>query len=55
MDLIKEYKITSTRSLSKNRPEVVDYVIVSPEISVNNFAVLGEEVSDHLPLLLEFE
>ena len=53
-DLIKEYKINSTRSLSKNRPEVVDYVIVSPEVNVDNFSELQEEVSDHLPLLLEF-
>ena len=44
-----------TRSLLKNRPEIVDYVIVSPEVEVENFKVLNEEVSDHLPLYLEFE
>lgn len=54
-NLIQEYKITSTRSLSKNRPEIVDYVIVSPEIKIINFEVLKDEISDHLPLLLEFE
>jgi len=53
-DLIKEYKVESTRSLLKNRPEVVDYIIVSLEIEVKNFKVLQEEVSDHLPLFLEF-
>jgi endonuclease/exonuclease/phosphatase family metal-dependent hydrolase len=54
-DLIKEYGITSTRSLLKNRPEVVDYMIVSPEVIVAYFEVLKDEVSDHAPLLLEFE
>jgi endonuclease/exonuclease/phosphatase family metal-dependent hydrolase len=53
-DLIEEYKITSTRSLIKNRSEIVDYVIVSPEIGVKDFQVLKDEVSDHLPLFLEF-
>jgi endonuclease/exonuclease/phosphatase family metal-dependent hydrolase len=54
-DLVLEYGITSTRSLEKKRPEVVDYVIVSQEVEVKNFTALQEEVSDHLPLLLEFE
>jgi endonuclease/exonuclease/phosphatase family metal-dependent hydrolase len=53
-DLIQEYGITSTRSLLKNRPEVVDYVIVSPEVEVLKFETLKDEVSDHLPLVLEF-
>jgi endonuclease/exonuclease/phosphatase family metal-dependent hydrolase len=53
-DLVQEYGITSTRSFIKNRPEVVDYVIVSPEIEVKNFKVLPDEVSDHLPLFFEF-
>lgn len=54
-DLIKEYGITSTRSLLKNRHEVVDYVIASPEVEVLKFEVLKDEVSDHLPLMLEFK
>lgn len=53
-NLIQEYNINSTRSLSKGRPEAVDYVIVSPEVKVKDFEVLGDEVSDHLPLFLEF-
>lgn len=53
-DLVEEYKITSTRSLLKNRPEIVDYVIVSPEVEVKDFKALPDEVSDHLPLFLEF-
>lgn len=53
-DLIQEYGVTSTRSSFKNRPEVVDYVIVSLEVEVKDFKVLKDEVSDHLPILLEF-
>lgn len=49
-NLIQEYNIHSTRSSSKKRPEVVDYIIVSPDIEVKNFEVLPDEVSDHLPL-----
>lgn len=53
-DLVEEFGITSTRSLAKNRPEIVDYVIASPEVEVEAFKALPDEVSDHLPLLLEF-
>lgn len=53
-DLIQEYGVTSTRSSQKNRTEIVDYVIVSPEVEVKDFEVLKDEVSDHLPLFLEF-
>lgn len=54
-NLIKEYKITSTRSDLYDKPEkFADYVIVSPEVEVENFTALKVEVSDHLPLLLEF-
>lgn len=53
-NLIQEFKTISTRSVSKNRSEIVDYVIVSPEVEVKNFEVLKDEVSDHLPLFLEF-
>ena len=52
--LVQEYGITSTRSLSKKRPEVVDFVVVSQETEVIDFEALPDEVSDHLPLLLEF-
>jgi len=53
-NLIQEYNIDSTRSLSKKRPEVVDYVIVSPEVDVEDFKVLSDEVSDHLAMSLVF-
>jgi hypothetical protein len=55
-NLIKEYKITSTRSSSYAKPsKLADYIIVSPEVKVIDFKVLKDEVSNHLPLLLEFK
>lgn len=54
-NLIKEYGITSTRSSLYTKPvKYADYIFTSPEIEVKDFKVLQDEVSDHLPLLLEF-
>jgi endonuclease/exonuclease/phosphatase family metal-dependent hydrolase len=53
-NLIQEYNINSTRSLSKKRPEVVDYIIVSPDVDIVNFEVMPDEVSDHLAMSLVF-
>lgn len=58
-NLVKDYKITSTRSslysrfLDKN-DKFADYVLVSKDVSVKDFKVLSNEVSDHLPLFLDF-
>lgn len=55
-NLIKEHKILSTRtSLYKKEERHADYVFVSPDIKVNSFKVLPDEVSDHSPLFLDFE
>jgi hypothetical protein len=56
-NLIKEYKITSTRShyYPKEYPKFADYCFVSPGVNVKDFKVLQDVVSDHLPLYLEFE
>lgn len=64
-NLIKEFDIKSTRNkLSwqqfKKQPEFVkqyfaDYVFVSSGVKVNNFTVPYNEVSDHLPLILDFD
>lgn len=55
VNLIKEYQITSTRSTHYTKePKFADYIFVSPGTAVNNFKVLSDEVSDHLPLMLEF-
>lgn len=55
-NLIKENKVLSTRSslYSKGDSKFADYVFVSPGIIVNDFRVLEDVVSDHLPLQLDF-
>lgn len=64
-NLIKDFKIGSTRNeltwlSKKNDPGFVkqyfsDYLFTSPEIKVMNFSVPNIQVSDHLPLILDFE
>lgn len=55
-NMIREYGVTSTRTSLYTKPEkFADYIFVSEGIYVRNFAVLGDEVSDHAPLLLEWE
>lgn len=54
-NLITEYGVTSTRSHHYAKPvKFADYAIVSNELNVERFEVLQDPVSDHLPLLLEF-
>ncbi len=50
------HNIQSTRTSLYPKPEkYADYIFTSPEISVQKFAVLNDEVSDHSPLFLEFK
>jgi endonuclease/exonuclease/phosphatase family metal-dependent hydrolase len=54
-NLIKDYKVSATRtSLYEKEERFADYVLVTPNIIINNFEVLKDEVSDHSPLLLDF-
>lgn len=54
-NLIKAHNITSTRTSYYPKPErFADYILISPEIKMQKFAVLNEEVSDHAPLFLDF-
>ncbi len=54
-NLIAEFGITSTRSSLYSKPlRFADYMFVSDGIEVRDFKVLADEVSDHLPLYLEF-
>ncbi len=57
--LVDQFKIKTTRppsnELSGNGRNVVDYVFVNSNLKVNNFKVLDKDVSDHLPLALDFE
>lgn len=54
-DLIKDYGITSTRNHHTQLADRhSDYIFTSPEITLNDFQVLADEVSDHLALMLDF-
>ncbi len=57
--LINEYGIKSTRpdfndELDKGN-NVVDYIFVNDKIKVNNFEVINTNISDHFPLILDFD
>lgn len=54
-NLIKMHKISSTRTDFYNKDEKhADYVFTSPEIKIDNFKVMEDAVSDHTPILLDF-
>lgn len=54
-NLIRQFNITSTRTSYYLKPErYADYILVSNDIGINNFSVLPSEVSDHAPLLVDF-
>jgi len=54
-DLISKYKIKSTRtSLYEKTERFADYMFTSKNVSIKDFRVLPEEVSDHSALLLKF-
>lgn len=57
-NLIKEFDIKTTRSI-KHYPKIdrmpfADYTLVSPEIEIMRFSVPQTDISDHLPMILEF-
>lgn len=55
---IKESGYTTTRSKYYRKLKdfpFADYIFTSPEIIVSEFNVLSDEISDHLPLLLNFK
>lgn len=55
-NLIKERGITSTRSSFFPYPDkFCDYILVDKDVTVNDFRVLSDEVSDHLALVLDFD
>lgn len=55
-NLISSNNIKSTRTRFYTKQEqFADYVLISPEIKVNQFAVMNDEVSDHAPLFLDFD
>lgn len=55
INLIKKYNIQTTRN--KHFPgteKFADYTFVSPDVKVIDFQVPNIEISDHLPIILEF-
>jgi len=59
VSLIDQYDIKTTQPSAKDGVDfgnnVVDYVFVSKDVKVKDFKVLEEDISDHLPMILEFE
>lgn len=55
-NLVRDRAVATTRSalFEFSCNEISDYVFVSPEVTVHSFELLAVEVSDHLPLVLEF-
>ncbi len=53
---IANYNITSTRTSYYTKEErYADYMLLSKDLQINEFKVLADEVSDHSPLLLDFQ
>ena len=54
-NLVTEFGVTDTRTSFYDKDErFADYILASSGITVNDFRVLPDEVSDHAPLLLDF-
>lgn len=57
-NLIDRYRIKTTRpksnELSNLDRNIVDYIFVSKDITVHNLQVIDTNVSDHLPLAMDF-
>lgn len=58
-NVISEYSIISTRPHFNDGKDVgdlvVDYIFVNEPIKVNDCQVVESDISDHLPLILDFE
>lgn len=55
VNLIRKYKIQTTRNeLFPGEDRYADYIFVSAGVKIKSFQVPNVEVSDHLPLILEF-
>jgi hypothetical protein len=55
INLVKKFNVTSVRSdFYTKLGKFASYILTSPNIQVAHFEVLQDQVSDHLPLLLDF-
>ncbi len=53
-NLIKENGVTSTRTSYYTKPlKFADYILVSPRMTIKQFEVMKEEVSDHAAVMVE--
>ena len=59
INLIKVYDIKSTRPSFDDGLDtgdvVCDYIFVNDKVKVNDFKVINTNISDHLPLVLDFD
>lgn len=65
LNLIEKYKIKSTRNelsweqfkktANFRKQYYADYLFISKDVKIKNFEVPNIEISDHLPLVLDFE
>lgn len=53
-DLPTLFGVTNTRTILKNRQEVIDYIFVNDLVKVKTFKALDDPVSDHKALVLDF-
>lgn len=57
--LVDEYNVSTTRpktnELSHLERNVVDYILASKGVKVRSFEIVRSDISDHLPLVLDFE
>lgn len=58
ISLVDQHNIQTTRPKSNElnhlKRNVVDFILINKEVKVNSFEVLDSDVSDHLPLILDF-
>lgn len=59
ISLVDEHRISTTRpkhnELSHLERNIVDYILVSKNVKIASFEVKNTDISDHLPLILDFE
>ena len=58
-DIIARFNIKSTRPEFDNGLDkgnmVCDYIFVNNKVKVNDLSVINSNISDHLPLILDFD
>ncbi len=59
INLIEKYHIQTTRPTVKNgmavKESIDDYIFINDQINVIDFQVIKTDISDHYPLILEFD